>query len=447
MRWPVYSNLSVNQKTVISQTLIQTLGKAITVIGSFLVVRMISNQQGLGLEGFGSYALVTGYVAYFYLLLDFGFNAIFVQKANQQPEQQTTLLSQLLSLRLFLSLTLVFIGLGILSFLPGHVYTPAIKLAIMFSLATVVLQGLFMTSNGYFQLTLKYQISVIIAVLAAAVNLALTFIALRLGVGLSGVLFAYVAEFVVLGAVSIIVVRRYVAWRIVIDWQAWKNMVVEALPLGLSIVLTLIYFRSDTFLLSVLPLDASLGVTNRQAVALYSLPYAFFEVFLTLPAFITNAAYPLMLQAYAKGLDSLKRFMWQTIIGSLLAVGALMIVVWFLAPLAINLQTDYNPDFAPAVTTLRLLLLALPTFFVTNVLVFTLITIGRKKWLPAVYLLAGVFNVAANLWLIPRYGTVAAAITTGATELLILLLLAGLTWLAFGQLNSSKDQSQAEAAI
>jgi O-antigen/teichoic acid export membrane protein len=155
-----------------------------------------------------------------------------------------------------------------------------------------------------------------------------------------------------------------------------------------------------------------------------------------------NATYPLMLQAYQQSVASLRGLMMKTIMGSLVVAVGLVVLIWLFTPLVINLQTSNNPDFHPSILLLRLLSLGLPAFFVTNVLVFTLISLGHKKWLPMVYALAGVINIAANIWLIPQFGPPAAAITTAATECLILALLACLTWSAFGQAKQSAVDSE-----
>jgi PST family polysaccharide transporter len=434
------SYLSPNHKSVIGQTAVQVAGKAVTVLGSFLVVRMLTSQGGLGLNGFGDFVLVTSFVAYFYLLLDFGFNTIFVQKAIDEPEKQHELFSELFSLRIGLSVFLMIVGLCILAFLP-HPYSTPIKLGIIVTLPTIALQSLFMTGNAIFQAKLAYQYSVAVASVASILNLAATYLALQLGAGLPGVLGAYILEFALLGIGAVLVVRRWLPWRFRIDWTAWRRSVADAWPLGISILLTLFYFRSDIFLLSILPLDANLMMSNRQAVSLYSVPYSMFEVFLTLPAFMMNAAYPLLLKARQESLSSLRHFMWQMLAGSAALSLMAAIAIWVAAPVAISLQTAGNADFGPSIDVLRILGLSLPAFFLTNVLVFTLISLGSKRLLPAVYLLAGIINVAANVWLIPKMGTVAAALTTGLTEAIILVFLAALVWSVMGAAMRENEAS------
>lgn len=442
----ILQRITSNQRVVAGQTAVQLVGKAVTVIGSFLVVRMIASVDGLGKVGYDDFALITGYVAYFYLALDFGFNTIFVQWATNESARKAEFFAKLLSLRVLLSAAMMVIGLAVLSFLPSHTYVPLVKLGIIFCLSTVLLQALFMTGNAYFQLSLRYELSVIVVVVAALLNLLLTYIVLTLGMGLMGVVVAFVAEYVLLAAGSVIMVRRYLDWRWMFDLATAKRYIIEALPLGTTILLTLLYFRSDQFLLSVLPLNAKLDMTNADAYGLYFMPYQMFDVFLTVPAFLMNAVYPLMLKAKLESLASLQGLMRKTLLLSAGISVILLIGIWALAPLAIYLQTDGNADFQPSVLVLRLLSIGLPAFFCTNVLVFTLISLGQKRWLPGVYVLAGIFNIAMNIWLIPNYGIVAAALSTVATEVVILLLLWLLVWSGFGQARR-KEQVEGVALV
>jgi O-antigen/teichoic acid export membrane protein len=433
----ILQRFSTNQRLVAGQTIVQLCGKAVTVIGTLLVIRLISSEAGLGAAGYDAYAVVIAYVAYFYLILDFGFNTVFVQWATNSPECRATYFSQLLSLRVVLAAAMIVLGLIILSFLPGHTYTTAIKLGIIASLITIAFQGLFITSNAYFQLELKYQWSVAVVVVSALLNLALTYLAVTLGFGLFGVILAYIAEFVALGVGGLLIVRRYMPWHFNLDWSAWRSLIVEALPLGLSIVLTILYFRSDMFLLGVLPLDIKMNLSGERAVGLYSMAYGIFEVMLTLPAFIMNSIYPLMLQAFSQSVNSLRDLMVKTLLANAAMAIVLTLALIILSPLAIHIQSDNNPDFNSSISLLRILSLGLPAFFTTNVLMFTLIALGHKRWLPFVYILAGIINLAGNIWLIPHFGPTAAAYMTIATEYFILALLAVTVWSAFGRANAS----------
>jgi O-antigen/teichoic acid export membrane protein len=179
-------------------------------------------------------------------------------------------------------------------------------------------------------------------------------------------------------------------------------------------------------------LHASLGLSQEEAVALYGMAYRVFENLLVLPAFLMNAVYPIMLQTVTEGADHLARLMWKVLLASVVGSLLLAAVIWWLAPDIIAILSRHNSQFEPSIAALRWLMVGLPFFFVSNILVWTIVTLDHKRWLPLAYAVAGVFNVSLNVWLIPQYGFMAAAIITGLTELVILAILIPIAWSAFG---------------
>ena len=96
---------------IAANTVAQLLGKLIGAGTSFVVAFLLARR--LGAEGYGDFTKITTYVAPFFLLADFGLNAIFLQKkdsASQWP--------QLLGLRVAGASVLVFLAVAILAFLP-----------------------------------------------------------------------------------------------------------------------------------------------------------------------------------------------------------------------------------------------------------------------------------------------------------------------------------------
>jgi O-antigen/teichoic acid export membrane protein len=128
--------------------------------------------------------------------------------------------------------------------------------------------------------------------------------------------------------------------------------------------------------------------------------------------------FPLMSQAVARDESRARRtiqlsFDVFVILGAPLVAGGLV-----LAPAIIELAG--GSGFDASVTPLRVLLLAGAVAWVNGVFGFALIAKERQAnalWLNAAAL---VFNVGLNFLLIPRYGIVAAAAVTVASELLIL---------------------------
>lgn len=96
-------------------------------------------------------------------------------------------------------------------------------------------------------------------------------------------------------------------------------------------------------------------------------------------------------------------------------------VGYFLAPWLIQLVA--GAEFALSVGVLRILMVQVAIFFVTSLLMWSTLALGRQKVLPRVYGAALILNLVLNLIFIPKYSFYAAAWITGVTELLVLVSL------------------------
>ena len=79
---------------------------------------------------------------------------------------------------------------------------------------------------------------------------------------------------------------------------------------------------------------------------------------------------------------------------------------------------EYLPESAIA---LSILICYLPLSYANGLTQYVLIAAGRQRLLTGAFVAALVFNVAANLILIPRFGYVGAALVTVASEIVLLV--------------------------
>ena len=109
-----------------------------------------------------------------------------------------------------------------------------------------------------------------------------------------------------------------------------------------------------------------------------------------------------------------------------LALKMLLVVAWPAAILVTYLAEDVitwlaGPTFLPdAAVALRILIWFLPLSFFNGLTQYVLIAAGRQRWITPAFAGAALFNVVANVALIPRFSYVAAAGVTIATEVLLL---------------------------
>ncbi len=400
-------------KLLTTNTIAQTVAKALSVLTTLAIGRMIADDnRGLGLTGFSDYAIIVSYVAYFYIICDFGFNAVAIKDITEDEQKTSSHINNLLGLRIVLSACLIMAGLAILVFLP---YSAVIKIGIIISLITVISQAIITNSNILFQAKLQYWQSTIAIGIGSLVSLSIA----SLNFFSAGSLFLYImaalAGSAVMAAISLMLVNNQVSVRPRFDWRVWKYFIIAALPLGLAIALNLIYIRSGFFILS---------LHNGVEFGLLSAAYRIFDVALVIPVFIVNALYPIMIQRLQIGVDSFKklfiRSLWLMLGSSLVIAGA----IWIFAPLAIHVSTG-NQDFEQSITILRWLGALTPIFFVTNLLLWAIIAMGKRKAVVFFYGIGALISLSLNMWLVPQYGYWGIIISTAIAESIIGLLLAG----------------------
>jgi len=174
-------------------------------------------------------------------------------------------------------------------------------------------------------------------------------------------------------------------------------------PIGAGIVLSALYFRLDLFFV-----EYWRGV---ESVALYNAVFRLVEALRLFPAATLAVAFPLLCRA--RDLRPLAR-----LAGGLLAAGAAAaaVVAW---PAGWLVTLFYGPAFAAAAPALRVLLAAVPLFFLNYALTHQLIGWDRQGAYARVSGAALVANVGLNLALVPRFGMIGAAWATVATEVVV----------------------------
>lgn len=402
-----------------TNTLAQMVGKVATVGSTILIGRMISSPNGIGKTGFDDYAIIVAYVAYFYIITDFGFNAIAAKDITEDQDKSTDYISNLLGLRLVLAVGLIMVGLAFLSFIPA--YSSTVKFGIILMLGTIVSQAIFTNGNILFQARLRYIQSTLAVVLGAAVSLAAAFIVFTMGGNIFGYLIAIATGSVVMAAISLAQVRAIIPVTLKFDWKLWRYVFTAALPLGITILFNLLYIRSGFFILS---------IHDPSHYGIYTMAYRIFDAVLVLPVFIVNALYPIYVQRLQQSRSEFKKLVKRSLLGMFAASLVIVVLVWIFAPIAIWLSTA-NPLFNESVQVLRWLSLLVPLFFISNILLWTLITLGKRKLLILFYGIGAVVSIGLNIWLIPQYGYIAAIVITGLVEFIILLLMSVQVWLLF----------------
>jgi len=394
----------------------QILGKGFTA-GTTLIVTLLVGRS-LGPAGFGDFTKIFVFVGYFYTFADFGLNSIYIAKSN--PQNEKLLFRVLVSLRLVMALVFVALALLVGFFLPYNAaentgFGPLVKIGIAVASATILTQALYTSANSLFQKNLRYDLSTVAAISGSLVIL----LSVILTTASGGSITQYVLAYVVGGVVTVFVAYLilYKRWQILvfpkIDRLAFSNYLSKSWPVGLALILNLLYFRADVLILA--------WVRQPQEVGIYGLAYQFFEASLAVPIFFVNAIYPYLAAVYKQNIGKFyKNFKFWVLV--LLAISVLLSV--FLILVSFLIPFLYDMRFAPSRGPLVILASGIPFFFLSALLWHILIIYDRQKNLVLVYGAGFIFNLAANLIFIPKFGYIAAAANTVISEAFILLLLA-----------------------
>lgn len=401
---------------VLANTLLQIIGKATTATTTLILTIIIG--RALGPAGYGNFTKIFVYVGYFYVLADFGLNAVYI-KLTQKDKNQL-LINYLIGLRLTMAIFLALAASIIALFLPydpntGLGFSPLIKIGIILASATIVTQALIVSANAIFQKKLRYDLATItyigssIAILTtiiatAAFKLGLIFFVLAYV--LQGLAFVIIARFLIKKFLSLSPSPHF-------SNSQFTKLLKTSAPIGVALVFNIIYFRVDVLILTYTRPVAEVG--------LYGLAYQFFEVALTVPFFFVNSLFPHLVRLYAAKRDNFAKEvrLWiARLIVFSLATTILLYIASFLIPLI------YDARFAPSASALKILALSMPFFFLSALLWHILIIQNKQKYFVYIYLAGAFFNVVVNLIFIPTYGFMAAAVSTVVSEFVVMALLA-----------------------
>lgn len=230
-------------------------------------------------------------------------------------------------------------------------------------------------------------------------------------------IFIFVEAIVVLLAL-IIALKKFIKLKSIrelkseINLDFMKSIVKKSLPFGLAFVFSSIYFYIDSVMISKMRGDLE--------VAVYSAAYNLALAILFVPTVYMNALYPVMSRYFKSSKESLifiykKSFKYLYIIGLPISVGLYLlanrIIVFF-----------YGKEYIGSIIALQIISWFLFIKFLNFLTGFTLSSINRQNERMLSQGSTAVFNVLANLILIPRMGYVGAAVATFITEIFLFIL-------------------------
>ncbi len=392
------------------QLVSRVVSAAVMLLVTILITRNLSR------EVWGQFLIITSYVGLFTFIADFGLNAIVVRDLAKGSETTDKLFQNLIGLRVVLSIFAIFLSLGILAFLP---HSSGVKIGIILASSLILFQSLFTSGAAAFQHKLRYDLYAVSDIIGSLVLLALIFLAVSANLGLLFIVLIMVISTLVKAVLSLGLSQRLLrSYGIAFDLDIYKDLLWTSLPIGLMLLFSQLNANIDKQVIA-LSDPKAFGVSATVAVGIYGLSYRIFDFIISLATYISNSAYPILLNKVSENLAEFNLLAKKLLLG-LFGLGVVISIIgWLLTPVFLSFFKNYSES----AVSLRILFTSVPFFFVTSLLLWLSIALKKEKTLPFIYGLAFLFNLAANIYLIPRFGYNMAAWTTLFSELLIFLLL------------------------
>jgi O-antigen/teichoic acid export membrane protein len=207
-----------------------------------------------------------------------------------------------------------------------------------------------------------------------------------------------------------IVTRRFERFALRLEPALARAMLVESVPLAAVTLLSLVHFKVDTLLLSIMQPAHDVGV--------YGVAYKVHEVIIGFPGLFVGLLFPLFSRLAQQDPARLRVVFQRAFDVLALASVGVALLVYVAAPrLALVLGAEM------AARPMRILALALPPIFLSLGFTHLLLAESKQRWLVPMYALLVVVNVLGNAVLIRTYSYLGAAAVTVGTETLALVIL------------------------
>ena len=398
-------------RRIVSNTLISLFGQFVTWTSTLILT--IAYGRFLGDVKFGELYFAITFVSLLGTPIEFGFNQQLTRDVAEDPEKAHAYLWNTLLIKVTLWVFMYAIIL-FLSLMLG--YSPEQR-GIVAICGLTLLSGsignIFASLHYAFERTLYPAVGMI---LEKGLSAIVGFLLLKYGATVQ------VMALVLLGGSFIDAIWqalwffRLTGRHIVIRKKVLRDLVRNSIPFVVSAALGVIYYRIDTVLLSLM--------TSAAVVGWYGAGYRLFDTLFFIPSIIISAVmFPIFskLSADLNSRSTLKMAVEKSM--NLLVICAIPIASLFIvaAPNIIGFLY-HRPEFVNTVPVVQALAPGVVFLYINSLFFNIIISIRGEKKVPIMSAAALIFNLGLNLYLIPRYQQVGAAVVTSLTELLLLCI-------------------------
>jgi O-antigen/teichoic acid export membrane protein len=371
----------------------------------------------LGGENFGQYSAVMAFVGIFAIFSELGIVQYAIREIARDRSKATYFLWNHIFMRVILSIGVI-LGTTALAALAG--YSSFMVLAIFVASCGLLLQSVAGTLDVILWGTERVDISSMLTVVNQLAFVILGTIALVTGHGVIALVLASFGGVLVSALLNLWLIRKHKLCSLAFQLapRDWWKLIKTGIPFGIITFTMLLSFKVDTVFLSLWKGD--------EVTGWYNVAYNLIFSFSALAAGFKGALAPSMANEYVNSPERVSR--WYE--------ASMRFVYMFFVPITVGvtLLSDqivrflYTASYAPAGPALRILIWVLPMMLVTDLSGGIATVVMKERAGARVRAVNAGFNILLNLFAIPRYGLMGAAIVTVLTEIVGVAQFVHLLW-------------------
>lgn len=399
----------------------------------------------LSLKGYGEYAVTYEYLAFFSIIADMGLFTIAITEMSKDESKIPKIIGNILSLRTIFVVATMIAAVVSVYMIPKYAGT---RIPLAVSIATLSI--FFTITNGTITSVLQAKLKMHVSSIAQVVGkiamigymLYITQIAFSLApqiVDVNGLTMSVQPQpsdlafyhLIIAGVVGNLImllityrsVRKITPLSFQFDKTLNREILRKSLPYGVALILSTIYFRIDSILLSLMK--------DQEEVGIYAVAMRILEAVNIIPLYFMNSVLPSLAKSVADN-DTEKTqkitklsFEFLVALAFPLAVGAYVLAYPLIGTVASpEFLSRLSEGFYGSDIALQILMAALSIQFIATVFTFVLLAHDKQQKILYINLTAVIFNIIGNLILIPTYGFRGSAAISVVSAALILILTA-----------------------
>jgi len=374
---------------------------AVRILTSLLSLLVsVSLARYLDASGYGKFSLVFAYLSFFQVLTGLGIDTIVIREVLRDPGRQPAILGNAILLKIACSILAFAVSVIVSRFMgyPGDVTVLILfaSFSLLLSFNTIYVAA--------FQAQLKAVFYSLPELLITAFFSALMLLCISLGSSLPVLVLLQAATAIPMTIAYVYFAKRNlsISPSFRYDARICRLLLSESWPIFFSSVFVSINMRIDQIML--------FKMVDARALGLYSSGVRLAESLNIIPVVFMASVYPLLCDNFTRAREMFlkmysRSFKYMSLVILPISFGTTLlaerIILFF-----------YGPSFVEASPSLAVLIWSEVFIFLGVVFSYVVTAAGLQRYLLSFTITGAASNVILNLFLIPRYGTLGAAVAS-----------------------------------